>query len=117
MFLDWDEWDVSLRAVKAGYPVVAALNLDAWHDSTTSYGAKPIAKARQYYQARNSLVVGRRHMSALQFWTLLPVHFARDASWLLRLRLRGKQPHEGSYIRGVIDAFRGRLGRWEHHPD
>ncbi len=117
-FMDWDEWDCSLRARDLGWKVVAALRCGATHDTTPrATGSAPMAPVRQYYQARNGIVVARRHMPAWQFWLLLPVHVARDLSWFARLRAAGKGPHERAYLRGLRDGLRGRLGRWERHPD
>lgn len=117
IFLDWDEWDVSLRAVSLGYSVVAALECGASHHSARSFGPGNMAASRQYYQSRNALIVARRHMPAWQFWTLLPVHFARDVTWLLRLGLQRKEPKFAAYAQGAFDGLRGKRGRWRKHPD
>jgi GT2 family glycosyltransferase len=116
LFLDWDEWDVSLRAVSLGHQVVAALRCTASHHSSLAHGASAMAPARQYYRSRNALVVARRHVPAWTFWVTLPVHLARDATYLLRLRIAGKRPHELAYLEGVLDAARGQTGRWRKHP-
>jgi GT2 family glycosyltransferase len=116
LFLDWDEWDVSLRAVSLGHPVVAALRCKASHHSAAAFGPSPMAPTRQYYRSRNALIVARRHLPAWYFWALLPVHVARDISFLLRLFVTGKRPAGRAYLEGAVDAMRGKRGRWRKHP-
>ena len=48
--------------------------------------------------------------------TRKPLHFGKDLSWLVRLRLKHKEPHEIAYLEGVWDALRGRNGKWRKHP-
>lgn len=117
LFMDWDEWDCSIRVQRLGFRVVAALRAAATHDTAgRALGNSPIAATRRYYQSRNAIIVARRVMPWWQFWPCLPIRFARDFSWFARLRLRGKRPNERAYIVGAVDAFRGRSGRWKHHP-
>lgn len=117
LFMDWDEWECTHRARRLGALIV--MSRDARFASDTGFrtlGPSRRARVRQYYAARNAIVVGRRNMTARQFWMLLPVRFARDASWFVRMAARRRQPHPGSYIAGTIDGFGGRMGRWKHHP-
>lgn len=117
LFMDWDEWDCTLRAAPFGAWVAVAGNARHIHDdSSRTTGTSSLAAARQYYQSRNAIVVARRNMPPWQFWIALPIRFLRDFSWFLRLRLRGLRPNELAYLYGAVDAFRGRMGRWKHHP-
>jgi len=118
LFLDWDEWDLTLRAKALGWRSVAALRVVAEHDGFgRTFGTTPMAAARQYYQSRNAIAVARRNLPAWQFWPMLAVRLARDFSWFARLRLRGTTPNEKAYVKGLIDGLRGATGRWKHHPE
>lgn len=117
LFMDWDEWECTFRARRLGAKIV--MSRDAAYQTVTGFrtlGPSARAKVRQYYAARNGIVVGRRNMSAWQFWAVLPVRFARDASWFIRVGLRGARPHPICYIEGTIDGLCGRMGRWRKHP-
>jgi GT2 family glycosyltransferase len=117
LFLDWDEWDCTRRADRLGARVILSRDAPEDHDaSSRTSGKSPMAAARQYYQSRNAIVVGRRYMPAWQFWLTLPLHLARDFSWFARLRLKGAEPNEKAYTLGAIDGLRGKMGRWKHHP-
>ncbi|MEO8541136.1 MAG: glycosyltransferase family 2 protein [bacterium] len=117
LFMDWDEWECSLRAKRLGAKIVMARDTEVVHDGGfRTLGKSRRAELRQYYAARNGVSVSRRFMPAWQFWLLLPVRIARDASWFARVRLRGETPHPGCYLLGTLDAFRGRTGRWSQHP-
>lgn len=117
LFMDWDEWETSLRIRRLGGHVVRARDARQVHDlSSRTFGGTRIASARQYYKSRNTVVVARRHMSARAFWPLLLLHVARDVSWLVRRRLRGEQSNVRDYLEGTFHAVRGRTGRWSKHP-
>lgn len=117
LFLDWDEWDVALRAQKRGYFTCAALCCGATHIAIgRMLGPSQLAKARQYYQSRNAIVITRRNLPAWRFWAILPLRFGRDLTWFIRLRFTGTKPNEWAYLQGVVDGFRGKMGRWKHHP-
>lgn len=117
IFMDWDEWECTLRARKLGAQIV--MSRDAKFSTSTTFrtlGPSRRAHLRQYYAARNAILVGRRNMSVAQFWRLLPVRLARDATWFARVAVRGRQPHVLAYLEGTIDGLRGRSGRWRKHP-
>jgi hypothetical protein len=86
-------------------------------DGVRTLGDTADARFRQYYMARNVVIVSRRNMPAWQFWAVLPIHFARDLAWFVRVWRAGRQPHPWCYILGTIDAFLGRRGRWSRHPE
>jgi len=117
LFMDWDEWECTRRAARWGIRIALARDAAEDHPSEGRvFGSSRIAATRQYYQSRNAVVVARRHMPWWQFWPVMPLRLVRDASWFARLRLRGVQPNERAYVLGAVDAFRGRMGRWKHHP-
>jgi GT2 family glycosyltransferase len=117
LFMYWDEWDTTLRARRFGARVVFARDAKWEHPAgPRTLGPSRSACFRQYYQARNGIVVSRRNMPSRQFWLTLPLRLARDFSWFARVGLRGPKPHPGCYLLGTVDGFRGRMGRWSQHP-
>lgn len=117
LFMDWDEWECTRRAARWGARIALARDAPEDHPwEGRTFGRSRMAATRQYYQSRNAVVVARRYMPWWQFWPVLPLRLMRDASWFARLRLRGVQPNEWAYVLGAVDAFRGRMGRWKHHP-
>jgi GT2 family glycosyltransferase len=118
LFMYWDEWDTTLRAKRFGVKTVVAAGARFQHpDGVRTLGDTADARFRQYYMARNVVIVSRRNMPAWQFWAVLPIHFARDLAWFVRVWRAGRQPHPWCYILGTIDAFLGRRGRWSRHPE
>lgn len=117
LFMDWDEWECTLRARRLNALIVMSRNA-RFITSTTfrTLGPSKRAHLRQYYAARNAILVGRRNMPAAQFWRLLPVRLARDATWFARVGVRGQRPHLLAYLEGAVDGLRGRTGRWRKHP-
>jgi GT2 family glycosyltransferase len=117
LFMDWDEWDCSLRARRLGAEIVMARDTSVEHDGgPRTLGPGKSAKFRQYYAARNAIVVSKRNIPARRFWPLFGVRLLRDATWFARLAVRRKGPHPGCYLLGTIDGFRGQMGRWAQHP-
>ena len=117
IFMDWDEWECTHRIRKLGYSIVMARDTLLVHDdSSRTLGGSRMAAVRQYYVARNAIVIARRNIPAGQFWPLLGFRLLRDLSWFARVGLRGKKPHPGSYLLGTLDGLRGKMGRWEKHP-
>ena len=79
-------------------------------------GHSPVARTRQYYLARNAILVARRYLPAHQFAWMLPLHLFRDFAWMVRQRLGGSRPNVSAYLEGALDGLRGRRGIWKHHP-
>lgn len=119
LFMDADEWEASLRLRRAGFGVVLARDAVVHHPpGHRSLAKTQLSAARQYYQSRNPVIIAKRLLPGWQFWPLLALRIARDLSWFLRLRLgRVQSPHEATYLVGVLDALRGKTGRWSRHPD
>ncbi len=117
LFLDWDEWDLSLRAAGLGWRSVAALSAMAEHDTSgRTFGKSPMAAARQYYQSRNAITVTRRFLPWWRFWPIWSIRIVRDFTWFLRMRIQGVRMNERAYLLGLVDGMRGKSGKWAKHP-
>jgi len=116
LFFYWDEWDVSLRSRRLGALIAAAQGTSYRHEGDTRGLFNPHSPFRDYYSARNSVLVARRELSSRNFWTVFVVHLLRDVSWRLRLMTRGVRTPWRVYARGTWDGLRGESGRWDRHP-
>lgn len=117
LFMYCDERDTVERARSLGARVAASRDAVLEHDGGGASDGTRLAAARQYYLSRNSILVGLRHLPRRDLVWMLPLHLLRDASWLVRATLSGGHPHVRGHFEGVLDAFRGRTGRWSRHPD
>ncbi len=106
-FMMWEEWEYCLRARRAGYRVVVALNARADH-RTLGSTARTTPVWRNYYQARNHLR-----------WALEDGNVADVIAWggrQLKLSVASLLRREAAVaglwwrLRGAVDAVRGRMG-------
>ena len=116
LFFYWDEWDVSLRSRRLGARIGAARGTGFAHHGDTRALFSPLSTFRDYYSARNSVVVARRELSRWQFWPMFAVHLLRDVSWRIRLMRHGVRPPWRVYALGTWHGLRGKTGRWDRHP-
>ena len=117
LFLYWDEYECSRRLARHGVSVVIAGDTLVHHGKGWIEGSPPNARVRQYYVARNAILVTRREVRGAKFWAMCAVRVARDFAWLAREAVYRQEPHPRSYLLGTIDGLRGRSGRWVRHKD
>jgi GT2 family glycosyltransferase len=114
-FFGYEDFDFFCRVRAGGFSVmVDAVAAQAVADQQTSRGRAEALSAdrpvdsdeawRAYYVARNFFTFARRHgRSSWIVWHL--------AYSLRRLQLAGSRAERSAYVKGLIDGFRGRLGR------
>ena len=117
LFLYWDEYECSRRLARDGVSIVIARNTLVHHGKGWIEGSARNARVRQYYVARNAILVTRREVRGLKFWAMLAVRLSRDFAWFAREALHRQGPHPRSYILGTIDGLRGSSGRWSQHSE
>lgn len=117
LFMYCDERDAVERARSLGARVAASRDAVMEHEGGQASDGERLAAARQYYLSRNLILVALRHLPRRDLVWMLPLHLLRDSAWLARVRLNGGHPHVRGHFEGVLDAFRGRTGRWSRHPD
>ena len=116
-FMYWDEWECSLRLARRGGEFAIAGMANIEHVGGSTLGQDAVAGMRQFYSARNAVLVVRRNVSWWRFPALLSVRVARDLIWLANMRRQGRHPNFGSYLSGTFAGLRGRTRRWEQHPE
>ncbi len=111
LFMYWDEWDTSVRAARFGARVAVA-NVFVRHHSEFRNTTPGLQEARIYYNARNAILMGRRHFTWWQRPVVVPLQMGRGFLYYCVVH---RQPAR-VFLRGTFDGLRGKSGIWEHHP-
>lgn len=112
LFMYWDEWECSGRLGRL--PAAIAGNCVVSHGPT---GLRRMPGWREYYLARNAVLVARARLPVWQWLPLLGVRLARDTAHALRWRLTGRSSELRAYSLGTLDGLRGIEGRWGEHRE
>jgi GT2 family glycosyltransferase len=116
-FLNWDDSDWCMRAVKAGYPLLMVRDAVIKHIGSASTGGTR-SPLQAYFMARNRLLFGEKHFPITQRGRELRslVWQARDLPravpqqlWLLDI-LFAKSGSSAAFRRGIIDYLFRRFG-------
>ncbi|MEN0021659.1 MAG: glycosyltransferase [Microbacterium sp.] len=115
LFIDYVDHDISLRARRAGLATVKVFDTVLDHRFGASTPATFLGRRiylsnyspmRQYYMARNRVIMVRRHGIGRWFWE--DVAYATKAWIKVLLCERGRGPKIGAAVRGTIDGVRFR---------
>ena len=117
LFLYWDEYECSRRLARDGVSIAIAGRTLVHHGKGWIEGSPPNARVRQYYVARNAILVTRREVRGARFWGMFAARILRDFAWFAREAVHRQEPHPRSYLLGTFDGLRGRSGRWQRHTD
>lgn len=96
-FLYYEDVDYSVRAKRAGYPVLYDPSVHMWHKNAAS-SDKPGSVLHQYYQTRNRLYFGYKYAPSRTKKSLA----IESGRMILRSRVER---------RAVIDYYLGRMGK------
>ena len=120
-FTYFEDVDWCVRASRAGYRLLHVPQARLWHRiSPTRRQSSPRVS---YYMARNHLLFlhKARLGPAVALRVLLGDHLRTVVSWTVRPRWRGRRAERDALLRGLVDYYRGRLGRsslyspWQPH--
>ena len=109
-----EDWDYSVRALRAGFQVLVEWDATVLHKPTGSMGRE--SPVKEYYIVRNRYLFWRTHLSrtAQRGWA------ARFVGWALERALisrsEGKESLVAAALDGIWDALRGRTGPREAGP-
>jgi len=125
-FFIWgEEWDLSIRARKAGYRLMVAPKSKIYHKVGHALGV--VSPLVCYYGIRNQLMVKRKHLSKALLTKYLISYFSKRAARYLSFASKGNftqysdfesAGYKGSpallraIIWAVIDFFFCRTGKW-----
>jgi GT2 family glycosyltransferase len=126
-FFIWgEEWDLSIRVKKAGFTLIVAPKSKIYHKVGHALGV--VSPMVCYYGIRNSLLVKRKHLSALYLTKYLIYYFAKRVARYLKFASKGNftqySDFEAAGFKGnpellkaiicaVRDFFFYRTGKWK----
>lgn len=114
LFLYGEEIELCFQARRLGFGVIQALGALAFHEGAQSSGGKG-SPVSCYYKARNRvLVFGRMLRQPLRFLFHLGNFFLSLGHCCFYL-LAGSPRSSWATITGLLDAYRGKKGKWEFH--
>jgi GT2 family glycosyltransferase len=106
-FLYGEEIDYCLRLKNAGILSYIVPSSRVWHEGGGSQMNKQLKSVIQYYRTRNEIVKAWRHDSKVQAWVITAKKVIKA---LLALR-PGETFSARMILMGIVDAWRGRLGK------
>lgn len=113
-FFIWtEEWDLSLRARKAGYKLYVATGSRIYHKAGMSLGR--ITPLTHYYANRNRLILKKLYLRGLWKWVFWLWHLASRVFRYTEFALKGRFDLISAGIDAIKDYFKGRYGKWDKH--
>lgn len=112
-FMYYDDFDFVARAQRQGYRLLLNPRAVIYHRKGGSSGgaASPFLV---YYATRNRLYLMRKHRGRLGFALFLAYFLTTRGLQAARYTLQGQLPALRAMGRGLLDYYRGRMGRtWE----
>ena len=109
-FMYYDDFDFVRRAQAAGYRLRLKADAVIYHRKAASSGGVD-SPFKLYYATRNRLYLMRKHLPVWRFALFLAYFLATRSVFLATLAGRGRRAQWRATVRGIVDYFRGRLGR------
>lgn len=110
MFMYYEDFDFVRRAQDAGFRLRQTPAARLWHRKSASSGGGE-TPFRAYYATRNRLYLLRRHQPSPLFAGFVVYFIAGRLVRMIQLRHRGRGDVARAMARGMLDFFRGRMGR------
>jgi GT2 family glycosyltransferase len=111
-FMYYEETDFIRRAQAKGYHVRYEPSSVIYHRESGASGGGWMTPFKQYYATRNRLYLVHKHRSSALAYAWFTVYFwTTRAATLARMGLRREWRLARAMTRGVIDYYRGRMGR------
>jgi GT2 family glycosyltransferase len=109
-FMYYDDFDFVARATAAGYRLRLNPTAVIHHRKAASSGGVE-SPFKVYYANRNRLYLMRKHSSRLRFRLFLAYFLATRVGHFASYLGRGQWRQLRAMLMGIVDFFRGRLGR------
>jgi len=115
-FFIWcDEWDLSLKAAKAGYKLAVVPTSIIYHKVGRTLGI--ISPLTYYYSARNLLVLRHNYLSSLNQILFFSVYFPYKSIQSFFFTMRYHKPYYIFCIDIFYDFIFNHYGKWRRHDD
>ncbi len=111
-FMYYEETDWIRRARDRGYRLLYRPEAVIYHLESASSGGGWMTPFKHYYATRNRLYLVRKHSSSRVAYALFTAYFLGGRLvHLAQHLLRGRPRLARALVRGVLDYYRGRMGR------
>ena len=115
-FFIWcDEWDLSLRANRAGYQMAVVPSSVVYHKIGRSLGL--MSPLTYYYSARNLLLLRREYLPRETWACFLMAYLPYKLLQALHCTVRFGRSFWVAYWNAMWDFVFGRFGRWRRHRE
>jgi GT2 family glycosyltransferase len=111
-FMYYEETDFLRRALQRGYRLVYVPEAVIYHRESGSSGGGWMTPFKQYYATRNRLYLVRKNSSSRLRYALFTLYFwATRPPYLVRYAVRRQPAMLKAMTLGMLDYYRGRMGR------
>ena len=111
-FMYYEETDWLRRALAAGFRLRYDPEAVVYHMESASSGGGWMTPFKHYYATRNRLYLVRKNSSSRLWFAVFTAYFlATRLVYLARYALKRDRPMAKALALGVLDYYRGRMGR------
>ena len=111
-FMYYEETDWLRRARDRGYRLLYRPEAVIYHRESASSGGGWMTPFKHYYATRNRLYLVKKHSTSRAAYALFTAYFLAGRLFYLALHLVRRRPRLArALVRGVLDYYRGRMGR------
>jgi hypothetical protein len=111
-FMYYEETDWLRQARDRGYRLLYRPEAVIYHRESASSGGGWMTPFKHYYATRNRLYLMRKNSSSRGAYALFSAYFLAGRLAYLALHLVRRRPRLArALVRGVMDYYRGRMGR------
>jgi len=103
-FLAYEDADWSIRARRAGYRAVYVPNARIWHKESYTFRSTNCKSRRDYYNARNALILASKHANFYQWPSLLTCYLSQLAYRACGYALLGQPARIKGLFLGLADG-------------
>jgi len=111
-FMYYEETDLLKRALGLGYRLLYVPEAVVYHRESASSGGGWMTPLKLYYATRNRPYLVRKHQRSRLRYALFTLYFwATRPPYILRYALSGQRALLKAMTLGMLDYYRGRMGR------
>jgi GT2 family glycosyltransferase len=111
-FMYYEETDWLRQALDRGYRLLYRPEAVIYHRESASSGGGWMTPFKHYYATRNRLYLVRKNSSSRGIYAIFTVYFLAGRLFYLAWHLVRRRPRLArALVRGVLDYYRGRMGR------
>lgn len=115
-FLAYEDADWSIRARRAGYKAVYVPEARIWHRESYTFRSANAKALRDYYNARNALILARKHARVYQWPSLIVCYLAHLLYRTCGYALLREPPRIRALYQGFCDGIKQRIRRPIKYP-